>query len=350
MSQRGPRRVDNDALISLVSLRMRSSWLIAVAALLPWLLQVSPAAAASQGPSFCASPSARDFGFSSLPAVHEPPKSGATLGHPAVGIYGGWESVMDKPEEFGYGFSEDDYAGPVKVEWLVTATLRALGRGREPTDEVAHSRHFFRDIDAAHQPHIGLTPPDRRGFYRFDLRIQSGGRTLGSYSSYFKLVRPSWRPRLRLDRRSVHAGQTIRGRVENLGTERVSLGEEQFVQRRAAAGWVGAGWSEGANGLVEIQLGPGAPGGCFALSVPQDTPPGRYRVVKPVEGHAGSVGRRKVILEAGFEVAAFDLAVLRGRRLGSAGIGNAGQPSSAVPTSVASEIAATLKAVIQFRL
>jgi hypothetical protein len=123
----------------------------------------------------------------------------------------------------------------------VTATLWALGPDGKPTHEVAHTRHFLEAIDAADQPHIGLTPPDQLGFYHFDLRIQSRGRTLGSHSSYFMLVRPSWRPTLHLARRFVHAGQTIQGRVENLGTERVSHGEEQFVQRRTAAGWVGAG-------------------------------------------------------------------------------------------------------------
>jgi hypothetical protein len=260
------------------------------------------------------------------------------------------ESVMDEPEEFGYVFSEDNYAGPVIVDWLLSATLSALRHGGQSTYEIAHTTRFLKDIDAAHQPHIGLTPPDRRGFYRFDLRITSGGITLGSYSAYFKLVRPSWRPRLRLDRRFVYAGQTIQGRVENLGSERVSLGEEDFVQRKTAAGWVGAGWSPGLDGLVETQLGPGAAEGCFARSVPEDAPLGRYRLVKPVEGPAGSADRRKVLLKAPFEVGAFDLAVLRGRRLRSDGLGNADQRSSGVPTSVASEIAGTLKSLIQFRL
>ena len=77
-------------------------------------------------PSFCAPEKpAIDFGLSSLPAVHELSEAevGRELGHPAVNAYGGWSRVMSKPEEFGYGFSEENYGGPVRVDWTVTAQL-----------------------------------------------------------------------------------------------------------------------------------------------------------------------------------------------------------------------------------
>lgn len=81
------------------------------------------------------------------------------LGHPDVSIYGGWSRVMSIPGEFGYGFSERNYAGPVPVDWTVTARLWAVDGEGATIEEVGHTGRFLKVIDADHQPHIGLTPP-----------------------------------------------------------------------------------------------------------------------------------------------------------------------------------------------
>lgn len=291
-----------------------------IGAVVALLVVLCPASAGATGatasdafdfgnPSFCApQPPVVDFGLSSLPAVHELSERevGKELGHPAVSIYGGWSRVMSKPEKFGYGFSEDDYRGPVRVDWTVTAQLWAVGREGRAVEEVGHTGRYLKTIDAAYQPHIDLRPPDRRGFYRFDLRIQSEGTTIGSYSAYFKLVRPSWRPRLKLNRTVARPGQRVLSRLENLGSELIEYGEEFSVQRREGGRWRSAmdllgrgGWLLWAGGLSA-----GGIGQCSALRLPADTAPGRYRIVKDISRPGGGRHGKVFSVTAPFRVVA----------------------------------------------
>ena len=280
-----------------------------VASLLTLFLLLLPACADAAGNrSFCAPEKpAVDFGLSSLPAVHELSEKdvGRELGHPAVSLYGGgWSKVMSKPGSFGYGFFEENYGGPVPVDWTVTAQFWAVDADGDALDEVGHTGLFLKTIDAEHQRHIGLKPPDRRGFYRFDLRIESEGKTIGSYSSYFKLVPPSWRPRLKLDRTTARPGQLIVSRLENLGSELISYGEEFFVQRRIKGRWSSARdvFGEGIWALWLGILDGGAIGRCSALHLPADTKPGRYRIVKNVGRLSGGQRDKAHFVVAPFRV------------------------------------------------
>jgi hypothetical protein len=257
-------------------------------------------------PAFCdTSESASDFGLSALPPVHEllEESAGRELGHPDVNIYGGRPRVMSKPEEFGYGFSEDDYAGPVPVDWTVTAQLWAVDSDGSAIEEVGHTGRFLKAIDAVHQAYIGLTPPDRRGFYRFDIRFTSHGREIRSYSSYLALVKPEWRARLKLNRTIAHPGERILSRVESLGSETVGYGEPFSVQREEKGSWVPTlglvkgGWFDWA-GFLE----PGGIGRCNALDLPADVAPGRYRIVKEVNRPKGPRTAALVTLTAPFTV------------------------------------------------
>jgi len=258
-------------------------------------------------PSFCAPETpAFDFGLSSLPAVHELSENevGRELGHPAVSVYGGWSRVMTKPEEFGYGFFKENRGGPVPVNWTVTAQLWSIDAEGEATEEVGHTGIYLKTIDAEHQPFIGLKPPHRQGFYRFDLQFESRGTTIGSYSSYFKLVPPSWRPRLKLNRTTARPGQQILSRLENLGSDVITYGEEFFVQRRVDGRWSSARDLLG-EGVWALWLGileAGGYGRCSALRLPDDTKPGQYRIVKDISRANGDRPSNVDFVAAPFKV------------------------------------------------
>lgn len=256
-------------------------------------------------PAFCAPKKpVRDFGFSKLPAVREVPESAESLGYGAVSIYGGWLRVRPEPVPFGYGFSEDNYRGVVPLNWTVTSQLWTTDRHGTPIREVDSQELFIGDLSASRQPHIEVNPLDgRRGFYRFDMQIvdKSGG-AIGSYGAYFKVVRPAWRPKLGLSRDALRPGQRLLIRVENYGSEIVTYGESFRVQRFEDGAWVPAAdlsrnlWLSWLGGLI-----PGGTGQCNSLSLPSDTPPGRYRIVKQVGTIRWPRGRRSQ-LTAQFEV------------------------------------------------
>jgi hypothetical protein len=210
---------------------------------------------------------------------------------------------MPRPEGFGYSFSEHEYSGTVLLDWTVAAQLWAVDGTGTAFRQVDHDELRIGRLSAARQPRIELQPElGKRGFYRFDMQITDRtGKVLGSYSAYFKVVRPSWQVRLGLTRDKVRPGQRILGRLENYGSETVEYGEPFGVQRFEQGRWVSQpdlspqGWLMWAG-----FLGPGGTGLCNALNLPPDTRPGRYRLVKGVEpGPRGASS----ILTAPFEVA-----------------------------------------------
>lgn len=258
---------------------------------------------ADGNPAFCAPKKpVQDFGLLDLPPVREVPESGDELGHGAVDIYGGWERVMPEPHDFGYGFSEHNYGGTVRLDWDVTAALWTIDKRGTPFQEVDHEELFIGRLNAVHQPHIEVEPPaGRRGYYRLDMKISNqAGQVLGSYGAYFKVVRPFWKVKLGLARDLVQPGQRIFSRLENYGTETVRYGEAFGIQRLEGGEWVGQPELVGDLWLLWLGiLSPGRTGLCNAVTLPDDTEPGSYRVVKSVEP---GPRRKRVFLTAPFRV------------------------------------------------
>jgi hypothetical protein len=231
---------------------------------------------------------ARDFGFSSLPPVHEldTSTSGEELGHPHVHVEGGLQEVrsVDRPGKFGYRFVETSSPKPVFVHWTFTETMWAVDANGRHAVEVGYTGQVVNSINVQHEVSIELPPPHRDGFYRFDLRIIAKGKTIGTYSSYMKMVWPSWRARLQLEHRAVPAGGRVRWRLGNLGTEQIAFGSEPTVQRMEDGSWSRVhGVDEGLSLLMEFYLWPGGENGCSSLHLPADLTPGRYRLVEGVE-------------------------------------------------------------------
>lgn len=241
---------------------------------------------AGADPGFCSPKQpARDFGLSRLPPVREVPPSGQLpFARPNVNVYGSEGHVVTGPSSFGYGFSEENFDGTVRLEWTVAAQMWLLGGRGAPVREVDSETLYIGELDAGDQPHISVDTPGRRGFYRTDFQFADrDGRRLGAYSAYVKVARPFWKARLKLDRRAYEPGDRVYSRAVNLGTRTMTYGESFAVQRRKGERWVPApdltpnGW------LLWLGVAPpGSPGICSSVGLPRDVAPGRYRIVKEV--------------------------------------------------------------------
>jgi hypothetical protein len=269
-------------------------WVAAACAVIGLFSFAAAALGASPGlpddygnPSFCGpGQPLRDLGLSRLPPVHEIADHdiGRELGHPAIEVFsGGQWPVVTEPMPWGYELWNDQ-GHSVRVNWTVTARLWSLDSGGRQIEEIGHTGIYARTISGEHSPHIALAPPPgRRGFYRFDLRFESKGKLVGSYSSYFRVVPPRWRARFALSRTVARAGQQVLGRIENLGTEAVEYGEYFGIERERSGVWSPVPRFSGGNWLAWGGiLEPGADSLCDRIRVPADLAPGRYRFVKPV--------------------------------------------------------------------
>jgi len=256
-------------------------------ALIPALLAAGAATAQAE-PRFCAPKRpARDFGFSRLPPVREVPVDGQLpFARPNVSVYEGGPlgRVATERGSFGYGFSEENFGGTVRLDWTVTMQMWLLGRSGKPLQEVDSETLQIGELDAAEQPYISVETRSRRGFYRADIQFaDKTGARLGAYSAYVKVARPFWKARLRLDRRVYRPGQRVFSRPENLGTRTMTYGEDFTVQRRRGGRWAAAPELTPNGWLLWLGVGgPGSTGICSATQVPADEAPGRYRIVKPV--------------------------------------------------------------------
>ncbi len=250
-------------------------------------LAIGPASASAGEPAFCVPKKpARDFGFSQLPPVREVPVDGQLpFARPNVNIYGAGSShVLTGRGSFGYGFSEENYEGTVRLDWTVTMQMWLLGRGAKPLREVDRETLQIGELDAADQPHISVETGSRRGFYRADIQFtDQDGKQLGAYSSYIKVMRSFWKAKLLLDRRVYRPGQGVFSRPANLGTRTMTYGEDFAVQRWEDGRWAAAPEMTPNGWLLWLGVGgPGSPGLCSTTRVPADEAPGRYRIVKPV--------------------------------------------------------------------
>jgi hypothetical protein len=182
------------------------------------------------------------------------------------------------------------------VDWTIRAELWTVDSHGTAFQNVDSQELFIGRLDAAHQPHIEVDPPKaRRGFYRFDMRIETAaGETLGKFSAFFKVVRPHWNVQLGLARDALRPGQRVFSRLENLGSLTAFYGESFSVERFDGVSW------EPQSNLPDRNvwlmwggiLGPGTTGLCNSLRLPEDLAAGRYRVVKAVGRERGKLSRR----------------------------------------------------------
>jgi len=245
------------------------------------------AATAQAEPRFCAPKQpARDYGFSRLPPLRTVPWDGQLpFARPNVNIYGSSPNeVLDRRGSVGYGFSEENFSGTVRLDWTVTMQMWLLGRGGKPLGEVDSETLQIGELDAAEQPHVSVETLGRRGFYRADIKFfDKTGVRLGAYSSYAKVARSFWKARLLLDRRSYRPGQRVFSRAANLGTRTMTFGEDFAVQRWDEGHWAKAPELTPDGWLLWLgAAGPGSPGLCNSTQLLADTAPGWYRIVKPV--------------------------------------------------------------------
>jgi hypothetical protein len=171
---------------------------------------------------------------------------------------------------------------PRRLDWLVSAQMTQVDPSGMP---VGSSRTKQLKVGRPGQNAFGdlsFAVPVDPATYRVEVDFRNaGGKLLGRFGRYFRVMQPRSNVRLRLNASTYKPRGRLHARVENLGTEHVTYGVPYSIQWFDGESWLRA--PQGPTGPWIMPLwasAPGRSGNCNSFGIPADMPTGRYRVVK----------------------------------------------------------------------
>ena len=259
-------------------------------------------------PEFCA-PEAplEDFGLEDLPPVPLPaaPIDGDLPFGPKTVELGGasGNAVLTPGGTIGFHLSSINFYGRTPLEWALRHRLSPVDATGAVGEVVARGRERVRLISSRSDIYPELKVPRTPGFFLYEIEIADfDGNVLAHYGSYVRMEKLFWDVRLALNRTTFAPGERVLSRVENRGTTMPFQGAEYELQRRVGGRWIDRPLPGGAGFLLWLRgVALGWTGPCNALRLPRDFPPGRYRIVKEIEGSIGD-SDRPIRLTAPFRV------------------------------------------------
>lgn len=197
--------------------------------------------------------------------------------------------IQTGPTSVGWGLRYGILAR--RLDWLVSTEMTRVNSKGTPVGstetkqvEVGRpGRNAFTDLT--------FSVPDDPAIYKVEISFRNaGGRLLGRFGKYFRVMEPRSNVRLKLTATTYKPGDTIHARVENLGTGQVSYGVPYSIQVFDGAAWLRAPQSPAGPWIMPLLLTPpGRSGSCNSFRIPADTPAGRYRFVKPLQSPRTSI-------------------------------------------------------------
>lgn len=249
---------------------------------------VAAPAAAAEAPAFCHERFARDYEapLRGMPGLRPPPKGELPFGPHNLGIHRiGGTPVALEGANFGYRFSgKNDPYRVLDLGWHVKATLRAIddkGRVRRLLGVRQWRVGRIKELN----PLQLSFPAGHPGFFRVDLRFETlGGRRLGSYRDYFRVLRRSTDVGLRLSGEKFHSGEVVFAEIANRGAGTISGEGDLEIEHDEGGTWASVPLPPTPESVRDIRwlIGPGEAGGCERLELPADLSSGLYRFSAPV--------------------------------------------------------------------
>jgi hypothetical protein len=186
-----------------------------------------------------------------------------------------------------------------QLNWEVTAALLRVDRSGRNLGLVRVRKWNLGKVDLhAGDGLLRLYVGGRPSYYRIDLSItRRGGRSLGTYAEYVRVVRPTMDVRLALSHQSVARGQSILARVENRGTEAVAPQSRLHLERFDGQHWqtVASYLTPGVRSRVRAILTAGQAGRCVEIRIPLEQEDGLYRVRSEVARFGIPSGQKSVV-------------------------------------------------------
>ncbi len=266
----------------------------------------NPAAAA--GADFCRGVSIRDDEgpLRGMPPHHAPPEGELPFGPRNLSMYklnfGSRLALVGG--HIGYRFAAKS-AGrrTLHLNWRVSAALTRVDRGGRPLRSERTVERVFGDVQDLNELEFGF-PATESGFFRIEIAFANlGGKVLGRYSEYFRVLPRRVRLELAASSRAVSPGGVVQARIRNTGTVGAIVRPQIAVQRREAGEWVEYARLQASPRSIRRfrwTLGGGQASPCVAFRVPATAGAGEYRFSGYALPFAQRPARRA--LSAGFIV------------------------------------------------
>ncbi|HET8815286.1 MAG TPA: immunoglobulin-like domain-containing protein [Solirubrobacterales bacterium] len=258
-------------------------------------------------PYFCGGGPARDrlTPFKPKPKLPSPPPSGRLGFGPASLSLQSLPSLVVDKGSVGYSLALRPSAAPVQLNWEVSTTLTLVDWLGRPLGKLRETRRRVTTVRPTRDVGVRFSVNGEAAFYRVIATFwNEADRKLGWYGFYFRVVPDTRGARLILSKNAFRSGQTVKGRIDNVGDEIVSYGTPFAIERLEGSSWTLAPESpDGPWTLPLFHTLPGHAGRrCSNFRIPASMAPGRYRMSKTAQVGRGSLAETAENLVAEFSV------------------------------------------------
>lgn len=201
------------------------------------------------------------------------------------------------PGRIGFAFHDEALNWPRRLNWVIKARLvKVNAKGhvmkvvRRKTERIGTRKIEYETVTGQR---FGV--PGNPALYRVDLDFENiQGRKLGRYSEYFRVMKGRYQVIMTLSDTQVAFGQTLRARIENLGTEPVTADLGLAIEKRDGNRWVHLAtvYDRGKRVDGRTYVFGGETGPCFSYKVPADLGSGTFRVSEEIRRYLKGGQRR----------------------------------------------------------
>jgi hypothetical protein len=219
-----------------------------------------------------------------MPKLRPSPREGLPFGPGGIEFtqQGRGPLMLPGERELGYILSRSrtrNAGGPIFVDWLVTAKLARIDRRGGLRKKLGWRREHVTHVGRDDPTHLIFQPPRAPGFYRLEVVFRNGAqRRIGRFGEYIRVLRPSLNVRLSLNQSSFKPGDRVVPRLENYGAAYLFFGLiGAYYEHYDGVSWGLASFGNGPKPAIGLGIGPGASASCWAVQIPENASPGRYR-------------------------------------------------------------------------
>jgi hypothetical protein len=170
------------------------------------------------------------------------------------------------------------------LNWKLAIELSRVSRHGGVRKVLGEQKRRLKKVHRNSQLDLSLSLDYPPGLYRYRVVIRDrGNKVLAEYGQYARVLPPTLKVGLGLNKRAFRGGEDLLAQIINYGTESVSFGKGAIFERYENGDWVKTNLFP----MPRVQrravgVTAGVRGPCEEFDIPEDTPAGTYRLRKEI--------------------------------------------------------------------